>query len=244
MNKIIFTFFCCAFLSANTFAQETKVKKKTKIEIGDRTGDHLMLQFGYDGWTGMPDSIKTHKTGFSKGFNAYLMFDKPFRSSPKLSVAFGIGIGSSNIVFKKMNVDIKSNTTSYLPFIAQDSTDHYKKYKLSYSYLEIPIEFRFSSDPQHNGKSIKAALGGKIGTIINAHTKGNTLQDRNNATINSFTEKQSSRRFFNSTRLTGTARIGYGIFSLYGNYQFTSIFKDGVAAPMKAYEIGLCISGL
>jgi hypothetical protein len=244
MNKIILTFFCCAFLGTITLAQEAKPKKKTKIELGERTGDHLMLQFGYDGLTGMPDSINDHKSGLSKGFNAYLMFDKPFRSSPKLSIAFGIGIGTDNISFKKMNVDLKSNTTTYLPFIALDSSDHFKKYKLSYSYVEVPLEFRFSSDPVHNSKSVKVALGAKIGTIINAHTKGRTLQDRNNVTINNFTDKENSRKFFNSSRITGTARIGYGIFSIYGNYQFTTVFKDGVSAPMKAFEIGLCLSGL
>ncbi|HEV8081534.1 MAG TPA: hypothetical protein VGP43_12540, partial [Chitinophagaceae bacterium] len=103
-------------------AQQTDGKVSRKIDISSRPGDHLMFQLSSDHWTGMPDSISSHQSGFSKGFNAYVMLDKPFRSSPKFSVGLGIGVGSSNISFKKMNVDLKS-TSVKLPFIAVDSTN-------------------------------------------------------------------------------------------------------------------------
>src|SRR5688572_19533804 len=81
-------------------AQQEKVKRK--IDLSTRPGDHIMIQLSSDHWTGMPDSISSHQKGFSKGFNAYIMLDKPFKSSPKFSLGLGIGIGSSNIAFKKM----------------------------------------------------------------------------------------------------------------------------------------------
>ena len=121
-------------------------KISRKLNLNNRPGDHLMIQFSSDHWTGMPDSISRHQSGFSRGFNAYLMLDKPFKSSPKFSLGIGIGVGTSNITFKRMNVDIKSTATK-LPFTAVDSTNHFKKYKLSLSYLEVPLEFRYSSDP-------------------------------------------------------------------------------------------------
>ncbi|HEV8080189.1 MAG TPA: outer membrane beta-barrel protein, partial [Chitinophagaceae bacterium] len=167
----------------------------------------------------------------------------PFRSSPKFSVGLGIGVGSSNISFKKMNVDLKS-TSVKLPFIAVDSTNHFKKYKLSTSYLEVPLELRFSSNPLNSNKSWKVAIGGKVGTIINAHTKGKDLQNKNNSSISNYTEKESSKKYFNGTRFMGTARIGYGIFSLFGAYQLNSVLKDVAGAPMKLYQVGITLSGL
>src|SRR5438045_4746807 len=146
----------------------------------------------------MPDSISSHQSCFSKGFNAYLMLDKPFKTNPKFSLGIGIGVGSSNITFKNMNVDIKS-TAAKLPFTAVDSTNHFKKYKLSLSYLEIPLEFRYSSDPLHSNKSWKVAVGLKAGTLINAHTKGKDLQNKNNTLINSYTEKENSKKYFTGT---------------------------------------------
>jgi hypothetical protein len=224
-------------------AQQDNGKTSRKIDLSNRPGDHLMIQLSSDHWTGMPDSISSHQSGFSRGLNAYLMLDKPFKSSPKYSIGIGIGVGSSNISFKNMNVDIKS-TAIKLPFTAVDSTNHFKKYKLSLSYLEIPLEFRYSSDPLNSSKSFKAAIGLKAGTLINAHTKGKDLQNKNNSLVNSYTEKENSKKYFNGTRFMATARVGYGIFSIFGAYQLNNVLKDVAGAPMKLYQVGFTLSGL
>ena len=243
MKKIVFVIIAC--LSINfVFAQETTTAKTPQnINLANRAADHLMIQFSSDHLTGMPDSISSHQSGFSRGFNMYVMTDKPFRSSPKFSIGFGIGVGSSNISFKKINIDVKSLTTR-LPFTPLDSSNHFKKYKLSTSFVEVPLEFRFMSKPQTPSKSWKIAIGGKVGQLINVHTKGKDLQDKNNNTINTYSEKENDKKFFNATRLMATARIGYGIFSFYGSYQINNILKDVSGAPMKLYQIGFTLSGL
>jgi hypothetical protein len=42
----------------------------------------------------------------------------------------------------------------------------------------------------------------------------------------------------------GTARIGYGILSIFGSYQINNFLKDGAGPDMKLYQIGLTLSGL
>ena len=244
MNKLI-CLLIASFCITAAIAQDTlHLKTKKKMEVIDRAGDHFMFQLSSDHLGGAPDSIKSHLKGFSRGFNAYLMLDKPFRGNPKMSLAFGIGVGSSNIFFQKMKLDITNNTSTTLPFVAEDSSNHFKKYKMAVSYLEIPVELRYSANPAKNGKSFKFAIGGKIGTLLNAHVMGKTLQDKNNNTIDSYKEKEISKKYFNSTRLCGTVRIGYGIVSLFGNYQFTSLLKTSEGATMNIYQIGLSFSGL
>jgi hypothetical protein len=230
---------------ANLFAQETGTPAVSakKFDLSNRPGDHFMIQLSSDHWTGMPDSIASHQSGFSRGANVYLMYDKPFKTDSRLSLGIGLGVGTSNIIFKKLNVDVKA-TSIRLPFTHVDSTNHFKKYKLSLGYLEIPLEFRYSSNPANASKSWKVALGVKGGTLINAHTKGKDLQDKNNRTINSYTEKENSKKYFNSTRFMGTARIGYGIFSLFGEYQLGNILKDVAGPQMKLYQVGISLSGL
>jgi hypothetical protein len=238
MKKLLFIVF--AFLSVTAASAQ---EKKKLGGFMNRTGDHLMLQLTSDYWIGTPDSIDSRINGFARGANVYVMLDQRFKSSPQWSVAFGLGVSTSNMYFKNMVVDIKSKTNK-LPFINVDSIDHFKKYKLATAYLELPIELRFTFDPANESKSIKVALGVKAGTLLNVHTKGKTLLDKNNAVSNTYTAKESDKAFFNSTRLTGTARIGYGNFSLFGSYQFNKIFKDGVAADIKLVQIGLNFSGL
>ena len=227
------------------FSQETKpaTTNSNKVTFTNRTGDHLMIQLSSDHLTGMPDSISSHQSGFSRGFNAYVMLNKPFKGSPKFSLAIGLGISTSNISFKKMNVDLKA-ASGLLPFTALDSANHFKKYKLATSYLEIPLEFRYTSKPNDPNKSVKAALGLKVGTLVNAHTKGKTLQDRNGTTLNAFVEKENSKRFLNTTHFMATARVGYGIFSLFGSYQLNKLLKDGTGPDIKLYQIGITLSGL
>lgn len=211
------------------------------IDLSNRAGDHFMIQVGVDNWASKPDSI--HTKGFSRSLNMYLMFDFPFKTNPQFSVAIGAGIGSSNIYFDKMAVDV-AGTTQTLRFRNLADTNHFKKYKLVTAYLEAPVELRFTADPSNYGKSFKVALGAKIGTLLNVHTKGKTLQNKAGGTLNSYIAKENSKRYFNGNRLCVTGRIGYGSFSIFGSYQVNAFIKEGVGPDIKPYSIGLAISGL
>lgn len=215
-------------------------KKKDKPNLANRANDHFMLQLGYTGWAGKSDTINTG--GLSKSINVYFMYDFPFKTNPNLSMAFGPGIGSDHITFSKTHVGIK-DATNTLFFTDQSDTNHFKKTKLATTYLEAPIEFRYSADPV-TGKGLKLAIGVKIGTLLNAHTRNTKYENKDGGTINDYVMKESSKRFFNKTRLSGMARVGYGHFSLYGSYQFTSLIRDGFGPQVRPFSIGLTLSGL
>lgn len=229
--------------SLPAFSQEIPAKTKKKFDLSNRAGDHFMVQLGFNSMQGAPDSIKDHIKGLQRSANVYLMFDKPFKGNPRLSAAIGAGIGTNNYYFKRMIVDI-SSTAQVLPFRDVDSAQNFKKYKIHTTFLEVPLELRYTADPENPGKTMKAAIGVKVGTLLNAHSKGKILRDANDRVINNYTVKETTKTFFNSTRITGTARVGYGHFTLFGAYSFTGIFKDGVAPEMKTLQIGLTISGL
>jgi hypothetical protein len=229
-------------LTSGIFAQETKNKKKEKqkIDLSNRSNDHFLIQFGVAGWSGIPDTI--NKAGFSKSFNAYFMFDWPFKSNPHLSIALGAGIGTDHIVFTKTHVGIKDLTTVF-PFTNMSDTDHYKKTKLATAYLEAPLEFRYSADPVNN-KGIKLAVGLKVGTLISAHTRNTKFENKAGSPLNSSTVKESSKKFFNKNRISFMGRVGLGHISIFGSYQMTSLIKEGAGPQVKPYTIGLTLSGL
>jgi hypothetical protein len=244
MRKLLVALFALT-ASVSAFSQTTTQSdtKKKKYDIVSRAGDHFMIQFAQNMWMGTPDSIDSHIKGLNRSANVYLMLNKPFKGDPRFSVGLGIGIGTSAIYFKNMNVNIASTATK-LPFVATDSGNHYKKYKLSTSYLEVPVEFRFTANPENPNKSVKAAIGLKVGTLLKGATKGKELQNKAGTAISNSIDKVSSKTYFNSTRLAATARIGYGVFSLFGSYGLTPVFKDGVAEDIKVLQVGLTISGL
>ena len=241
MKKIALFVIGCLLINVLLAQDSTLKRKKEPISLAGRANDHFLIQFGYTGWAGKPDTIAT--SGLSKSFNVYFMFDFPFKTNPKLSMAFGPGISSDHILFDKTYVGIK-DATETLQFRDQSDTNHFKKTKLNTTYLEAPVEFRYTANPLNSDKSFKFAIGAKVGTMINAHTRNKELENRSGNTLNSYTMKESSKRFFNTTRLVGTARVGLGHFTLYGSYQITTLFKEGVAAEIRPFSIGLTVSGL
>jgi hypothetical protein len=220
---------------------EKKANKYSSIDLSNRANDHFLLQFAYNGWAQAPDSINTK--GFSRGFNAYFMFDFPFKTDPRWSVGLGVGVGTDNVYLDKTTAEVAGTTTT-LRFRNVADTNHFKKYKLATTYLEAPIELRFAANPFNTNKSFKVALGAKIGLLVNAHNKGKNLQDKNNSNINNFIQKESSKKYLNGNRLMVTARMGYGVFGVFAAYQVNNFIKEGAGPDIKPYNIGLTISGL
>jgi Outer membrane protein beta-barrel domain len=239
MKKVVF-----GLLMLNMFllagAQETPAPKKkkdwSKIDLSSK--DHLMIQYGSFRWLQQPDSLNTG--GFSRSFNMYFLFDFPFKTNPKFSVGLGVGVGSDNLFFKSTNIELKKTDRLYFN---RDSVNSYKKYKLTTAYLEAPIELRYTHDPENVNKSFKVALGVKVGTMINAHTKAKVNRDAGND--GGYINKVNDRKHFNSLRLSATARVGYGILSLFGSYQVNQFIKDGSGpVDMRPLSVGITISGL
>ena len=230
------------FMLTSLFAQENPGNPtKKNSPIGGRANDHLLFQIGYTGWSGIPDTINTG--GFPKSINGYFMFDFPFKNNPKLSMAFGPGFSSDGIKFEKTYVGIKDPTVA-IQFTDQADTTHFKRIKLNTTYFEAPIEFRYNSDPWSSAGGFKFALGVKVGFLMNAHTRNKELQSESGATLNNYVMKEASKRFFNTTRLSAQARLGWGHFTVYGCYQITALFKDGQGPEVHPYSIGLTLSGL
>lgn len=210
----------------------------TKVDLSKRTADHFMLQYGMSGWSGGPDSIKPQ--GLSRSFNMYFLFDFPFKTNPKISVAIGPGIGTDNIFFEDRTINIKNRNQV---LFTRDTITQYKKYKLMTGFLEIPVELRYASNPVNMNKSFKFAIGAKIGTMVTAKTKAKV--DLDQAGDGGYITKTNSKRHFNGTRLVGTMRVGLGNVSLFGTYTVTEFFKEGFGpAGIRPYTIGLTISGL
>lgn len=242
MRKIVIAVIAICLVST-AFAQKDSTARKITISSRKETpsNDHFMIQLGYLNWVGKSDSINTK--GLPRTFNWYIMLNFPFKTDPHWSVAIGPGIATDNMYFNKMTVGIADNTTR-ISFNDVSDTTHFKKYKLATAFLEAPVELRYRFNPNNDKKSVKIALGAKIGTLLNAHIKGVTEQNSNNQTLKDYTLKESSKKFFNHQRLSLTGRIGYGPLSLFASYSVTPLFKEGFGPTVRPMSIGLTLSGL
>ena len=248
MKKVIII--TASFLLFGLFvrAQTPTVKAKdwSKLDLTGRAADHLVFQFGTDMWTRKPDSVNTGN-GFSRHFNIYFMYDKPFKSDPHYSAAFGAGIGTSNIFFDERTlVDVKS-TANALPFRKLDSlSSRFSKSKVTTIYVQVPVELRYYTNPENPSKSWKYAAGLKVGTLLKSYTKSkNYVTAAGNSVYGkSYIEKRVGNRFFGATNIELTGRVGYGMISFDMGYQVTGVLRDGFGPVMNKVSAGITISGL
>ncbi len=221
-----------------------EIKKDwSKIDLNKRPADHFIFQFGYDGWANTPDSVRTK--GFGRHFNFYVMMDKPIMSNPHFSLAYGLGIGSSNIYFDHVKVDL-AGTGSTLPFTDRTNGEHFNKLKLTTIYAELPAEFRYYAHPENKTTGFKASLGVKIGVLLKGYTKGKDLQTSTGASIYgpTYIEKVSNKRYLNGMMGAVSARVGYGFVSLHGDFNVLGVTKSGAGPTLNCYSIGVSIGGL
>ena len=244
-------------LSINAFAQDNQTGKKpkspkpvkieepkapkpkpdySKLDLSKRASDHFMLQFGIANWS-KPENITTK--GFSRTFNGYFLFDFPFKTNPKLSVAIGPGIGTDNIFLDKMNVDLNSRNGATF---TRDTITKYKKNKITTAYLEAPVELRYSSKPENMNSGWKFALGIKVGTLVDSKVKSKVDLDATGT--GGYYTKEKDKRYFNTTRFSVITRAGYGNFSVFGSYTVTDFFKEGLGPSVRPFSIGITLSGL
>ena len=244
MKKVILS--ALSILMFGYFAQaQNPTTPTTKLDLTGRASDHLMIQFGGDALTGKPDSVKT--SGFSRHFNVYFMYDKPFKKNQHYSVAFGAGIGSTNIFMDdRTYVNLKTSGNTLLFTHLDSAANRFAKQKITTIYLHAPVELRYYSDPEHPGKSWKLAAGIKLGQLLKAYTKSKNYETPNGSSIygKSYIDKIENKRFFNATDITLTGRVGYGIFSLDMGYLVNGYLRDGYGATMNKVSVGITISGL
>jgi hypothetical protein len=222
----------------------TKSAKKdwSKVTLGNRANDHVMLQFAYDNWAGKPDTIQT--VGFSRSFNFYFMYDMPFKTDPRFSIAGGLGLAWSNIFFSDQNVLIAAtNPTLAFPSVSEGAKN-FKKYKLVSSYLDVPIELRFALNPLNTNSSWKFAIGAKVGFLLAVYNKGKNEENSAGQVINSYIVKEVSKKYFNGVRLSPTFRVSKGPFGLYAQYQLTPFIKPAYGPNVYPFAIGFVLSGL
>jgi hypothetical protein len=226
----------------NSAPAPSPVKKPLPLALNTHAKDHLLLQVGYDNWANKTDSVRMK--GISRSFSMYFMYDFPLKTNPHLSVGIGLGISTSNIYFSNTNLDIIGKNSTTLNFTNLKDTTHFKKYKLMTTYLEAPVELRYVKDPLHPKKSFKAAAGFKVGTMLSATSKGKNLLNSAGQTVSSYVEKEKSKRYFNTTRISATGRVGFGAVSLFASYQLNAFIKSGSGPDVRPYTIGITIAGL
>jgi hypothetical protein len=228
--QLIIPILLLSLLSTSLKAQEAATKTKAT-----NARDFIMFQFGYTDWANAPDSIKN--TGANRVFNLYIMNDWQLQNK-HFSFSAGLGIGTDNNFFNNQIVSATDSNNSIL-FLPEYSGQNNKRFKMAVTYLEAPFELRYKANTTNGTKGFKAAIGLRVGNLLNVHYKA--TRPFSGGPIRT---KESTKRFVNKWRVAPTLRIGYGNITAFGTYNLNSLFKDGSGPQVSPWSAGICISGL
>jgi hypothetical protein len=233
------TIFIFLSASAQTADSTNNKLKETTAALKEKAGgsrDRIVVELTFDNWIHNEDSLKVK--WYSRGFNAYFMYDIQLGKKKLFAVAPGLGIGTSSIFTNSKLVEGVDSLGGGTRMV--ERTDSYKKNKLGLTYLDIPVELRFRSKPNSKNKSFKVAVGFKAGFLLDGKTKVKQKDADGNMKV--YKEKRYDD--LNRFRYGATFRIGYGPFSVIGYYSLAKIFEKGKGPSITPFSVGIAINGL
>jgi hypothetical protein len=213
---------------------QAETKRKGRPDIPGT----FMVEYGFNWFTRPPQEVKKGFWG-SRTLNLYYQYDKQFGSS-QWSVHSGIGFGLerykllsytqrfSNDTIKVSTPTLTRDASGNTRFISSgallfgDTTKAASKSMFITNYVDVPIEFRFTANPNDPAKSFKAAIGGRFGVLLNAQTK---LKYREDGEVKKLKDRQDFN--LNQFRYGAYGRIGVGNVYLSLYYNFNELFKTG-----------------
>lgn len=232
MKKIFLTLAASIVAFSLCFAQKNSAADKTKIiqeQAGrpDVPGD-LFMETGFN--ILMDDEVMNTKLWGSKIFNFYYQYGKNIGDS-RFSIHPGIGIGTEKYAFNDTatlySAVVQNKVVNELVRIDSlyPNASDFRKTKLATTYLDIPVEIRWRSLKYDPKRSLKIALGAKIGFMLDAHTKVK-YDEAGEKKI----RKQKADFGLNKVRYGVYGKVGYGNAYLFYYYSLTTLF-DGSSGP-------------
>lgn len=148
---------------------------------------------------------------FSNGQSASLMGEF------SLSNNFAIGLGGEvSTYFVHNNLNFTQSESDELPedFII-DADSSYNANEQNFYYVDVPLELRFRTNPNANGKSFHVTVGTRFGYRIGS-LWGSRVFESSYHRSDDYAIRQYRNLGDDRVRIQGYARVGYGNFALFG----------------------------
>ena len=231
MKKIILFALLLSFSIAYSQTPNQDVNVKAPKSASRVSGDAFIVNLYTDVWQHVPDSITAR--GINQGISAAGMYNIAMGKG-NFSFAFGLGISAHNF-YSNGQLGLDSNRSSVftkLPTHVNGNKVDYQVNKLSITYFDIPVEFRFKT-----ASKFRLAVGFKFGFTLDVHTKyrGADLATGDG----SWFIKTKKIANIDNMNYALTARIGYKWAIVNMSYSLSNIFKKDKGPDMAPISIGL-----
>ena len=243
IKKLTFVAFIFAF-SLPAFAQ-TEANKSRRPDIPGAFVVEILVNRDLNG----PDHFDLGLWG-SRTANIYYQYPiRLFKSRFSIVPAVGLSLERFKLKnFGTFGFDAEDSVKIFSPAEVATRFPSIKKSQLITNYFEIPVELRYSSNPNDPNRSFNAGIGARIGYMYDSFSKVKYREDGE-------TKKVKDKQDFNlnDLRYGVFAKVGVGNFSLVGYYNLTNLFRDGkgpglpggpngVVTDFNTFSVGISLS--
>jgi hypothetical protein len=220
--------FLFSAISFTAISQTTETKKT--VARPDIPGT-FTLELGLNRGLNAPDNFDIGLWG-SRTINIYYQYEIRILKS---NFSFVPGIGLSLERFKLRDNDLlsfpKEDSIYTNPVVTFDRVElvdpvthqfpGLKKSQIVTNYVEVPLELRYTLNPDDPARSFKISIGGRVGYLYDTFNK---LKYRQNGETKQLKDKQNMN--INQFRYGVFAKLGFGSFSLFTYYNLSPMFQD------------------
>ncbi len=222
MFKQYITLGLCILFSVHSFSQNKSFEFKDRIICNlfhanlMQSGNDLKLKW------------------YSRGIGAHYYYSLPVYKQ-KVQFAVGVGVSNYNFYSNSYVQNIQHPDSSIFPeeeytqFKSYSSDTKPKRNKLTLTYAELPFELRFNGKPNEKGHQFKFAVGGRLGYMLDIHTK----------TILS-AGKYKNYIFPNVEKINYGVHIRFGYYRthFFAQYYLNPVFKKNLGDEITPFSVG------
>jgi hypothetical protein len=227
-----------AVLCAGTLlAQETPVRSKSQFNSDRQTYKKISIgtDFTYDLWQDMPKEIK--RKGFNRSSSFFGTYNFQLGKS-NFYACPGLGFNFRNIYADALLQRDTVTGIAYVP-VPLPKKD-YKKAKTLLSYIELPIDLRYSY------KRFQAGIGVKVSCNIGVMSKYKGKQFAENGMAGTSVGSNIKEKWMQVPdaerfQFGAQVRIGYSWIHAYGYYSLTKVFKSSTDIEMYPISVGISV---
>ena len=213
------------------FAQEKVVKDEINFDAVDSLyrEDQFYLNITYNALQKRPEGINQNK--LSPGFAFGFLRDMPINKKRTVSLAAGLGY---SLAIYNQNLGI-SNSNGVNTYQILDPDIYYSKNKLSFHYVDLPIEFRWRNSTPESHIFWRVYTGVKFSYLFYDQYKSVSAMG---------TVTQSNNKDFNQFQYGVYLTFGWNTWNFYAYYGLNSLLKSSATIDNKSIDMNTTNFGL
>ncbi len=218
MIKKLSLFIGFAIISLSTLAQtEGTTQKPSKRGRPDIPGT-FSVEFGFNQAINKPDTL--FETAFFGNRTVNIYYQGDFRiAQTNFSFHPGIGFGMERYKFKNNHTLAYADNSDEVEIVPSPFANT-KKSMVIMNYLDVPLDFRFTLNPDDPNRSFNVSIGGRFGVLTGSHLK---FKYREDGETKKLKDKQNYN--LNPIRYGISLKVGVGNFKAFGYYDLSTKFK-------------------